>query len=232
MKKQKGIIISVVVATVFLVIGIAGIILKPKTKSININTKEIIKIDMRRHISKSQIEDKAEIKQIVDYLSRIKIREYHPYIRYFEAKNHGSKNAITIKLYNDKNSMEYKTISILSNDNLEIDGKLYSIVKNDDKIYDQLRNLVVNKNFCLPEISKDDIKNIVKKGFDQYSDEECLELYNKLIASNQIQKSQYQESDKYILINLIWNDVIRINILDNKYYISFSSKKMTYYFES
>ena len=117
-------------------------------------------------------------------------------------------------------------------DNLEIDGKLYSIVKNDDKIYDQLRNLVVNKNFCLPEISKDDIKNIVKKGFDQYSDEECLELYNKLIASNQIQKSQYQESDKYILINLIWNDVIRINILDNKYYISFSSKKMTYYFES
>lgn len=225
MKKRKGIVILLVLFLCVTIIVIIGVVKNPKKEKIKLDSDKIVYMKISRHIEKSAINNKEAINKVIDELGSVEIEQYHPFIEFIEENKHGStKNAIKIELYEDKDSVvPDKTISVISSDHLKINGKLYKICDSKNNLYEQMKEIFMTGGSMITVINKDDIEKIENNGFDGYSEDDIFQLYINSYKSMPIESQKYQESDKYILIKLKSGEEIRINSIDDQYFIS--SKK-------
>lgn len=227
MKKQR-IVILIVSLAIFISFGeIVFINHKPHSKTFELNTDDINYLKIVHHGADYIITNKEKILEVMQGFVDIKIQEYSRYEKLKDKFSlYGDKNFYKIYCCSDSEGKEalYENFYVAGQSGsnvLMFNGIKYHIISKTD-IRQMLAKVTTYCKKPLPNLTVGNIRNVKATGYDkEISSEEAFRIYGEVLNAKPITVSDFQTSEKSVMITTYDDEIITIFFVGDFMYIKY-----------
>lgn len=227
MKKQR-IVILIVSLVIFISFGVIVFINhKTDSKTFELNTDDINYLKIVHHGTDYIITNKEKIVEVMQGFVDIKIQEYSRYEKLKDKFSvYGDKNFYKIYCCSDTEGKEvlYENFYVAgqsSNNVLVFNGIKYHIISATD-IRQMLAKVTTYCKKPLPNLTVGNIMNVKATGYDkEISSEEAFQIYGEVLNAKPITVSDFQTSEKSVMITTYDDEIITIFFVGDVMYIKY-----------